>query len=94
VKLVKATAFPGSNMIKQFIDHVKKMVLKGIFLARQNHKHLAFFPHLFLTWAQKTAALPGSSQNCFSQKDFYSLTHHKKSSRSIFQWLRTQRKIE
>jgi hypothetical protein len=71
---VKATAFPGSNMIKQFIDHVKKMALKGIFLARQNHKHLAFFfPTFFLSWAQKTAAFPGSTQQLIFPRKIFTI---------------------
>ena len=72
--------------------------LQEIFLTRQNCKMPNDF---FLTVSafldQTTVALPGFFSELFSQKDFYSLTHKKKSSRSIFQWPRTfygQRKIE
>ncbi len=56
--------------IKQFIDHVKKMTFKGIFLTRQNHNCSAFSPTCSLFWAQKTAALPGSSQKLFFSERF------------------------
>jgi hypothetical protein len=71
-------------MIKQFIDHVKKMALKGIFLARQNHKHLAFFPHLFSVMGSKNCCLSWFFSKLFFPERFSRFDALKKKSSRFY----------
>ena len=73
--------------IKQFIDHVKKWLLKEFFRRVKTTNTQHFPPPVFCHGLKKLLPFPVLFKTVFSERFLQFDAPQKKSSRSIFQWL-------